>query len=100
MSGQAPHPDPLPASGARDASAEQRMLLDAIERFCREVLAPAAAEIDRSGRSATCHLPELGRLGMMGLNLPEQHGGVGLPATALFDATARWRVPADRRHRW
>jgi alkylation response protein AidB-like acyl-CoA dehydrogenase len=68
--------------------AEHRLQLDTIERFCREILAPRAAEIDRSGQSTTCHLPELGKLGVMGLNLPEAYGGVGLPATVLFDAIA------------
>jgi alkylation response protein AidB-like acyl-CoA dehydrogenase len=70
------------------AATERRMLLDAIDRFCREVLAPQAAEIDRSGRSATCHVPAMGRLGIMGLNLPERYGGIGLTGTALFEATA------------
>jgi alkylation response protein AidB-like acyl-CoA dehydrogenase len=70
------------------AAGDEGLLQDAIERFCREVLAPKAAEIDRSGRSATCHLPALGTLGIMGLNLPERYGGVGMPATALFEATA------------
>ncbi len=70
------------------ASVEHRMLLDTIERFCREVLAPRAAEIDRTGRSATCHLTGLSELGIMGLNLPEEHGGIGLPAPVLFEAVA------------
>jgi alkylation response protein AidB-like acyl-CoA dehydrogenase len=69
-------------------SAEHRLLLDTIGRFCREVLAPKAAEIDRTGCSATCHLPHLAALGIMGLNLPEDQGGVGLPATVLFEAVA------------
>jgi alkylation response protein AidB-like acyl-CoA dehydrogenase len=70
------------------SAAEQRMLLEPIERFCREVLAPKAAEIDRTGTSATLHLPGLSRLGLMGLNLPEDHGGIGMPATVLFEAVA------------
>jgi len=50
---------------ADQAAAERQMLQDAIARFCREVLAPKAADIDRSGCSATCHLPELARVGIM-----------------------------------
>ena len=68
---------------------EHRLVLDTIERFCREVLAPAAAEIDRTGRSVLCHLPALSELGIMGLNLPEAQGGGALPGTVLFDAVAR-----------
>jgi alkylation response protein AidB-like acyl-CoA dehydrogenase len=67
---------------------ERTLLVDTIARFCRDVLAPSAAEIDESGRSCTCHLRQLGKLGIMGLNLPEAYGGAGIPATLLFDATA------------
>lgn len=63
-------------------------LLEAIGRYCREVLAPAAAGIDETGRSATCHLDSLAEMGLMGLNIPEAYGGLGLRATVLFDAVA------------
>jgi alkylation response protein AidB-like acyl-CoA dehydrogenase len=67
---------------------EHRILLDTIERFARDVLSPVAAELDRSGRSSTCHLPALAEVGLMGLNLPQDCGGSGVPATVLFDAVA------------
>lgn len=63
-------------------------LLAAVSRFCREVLAPAATEIDESGRSATVHLAALADMGIMGLNLPAAYDGVECPATALFEAVA------------
>src|SRR5690348_8883858 len=71
-----------------DVAVEYGILRETIERFSREVLAPMAAELDRTGRSATVHLPALARIGIMGLNLPEAHGGSGLPAQLLFDAVA------------
>ena len=83
-----------------DPRSEHRLLLDTIERFCRDVLAARAAEIDRSGCSATCHLPALSNLGLMGLNLPEEHGGIGLPAGVLFDAVALVAGACGRPHRW
>ena len=64
------------------------MLLDTVERFSREVLVPVAAELDRKGLSATRHVPALAEVGLMGLNLPQSHGGTGAPATLLFDAVA------------
>ena len=64
-------------------------VLEALSRFAREVLEPAAAEIDASGCSATIHLPLLGEMGVMGLNLPERWGGLGLSPTILFDGVAR-----------
>jgi alkylation response protein AidB-like acyl-CoA dehydrogenase len=73
---------PVPA--ADDGSAE---ILDAVERFCRETLVPAATEIDHTGRSAVMHRAALGEIGFMGLNLPEPWG-IGLPATQLFEAVA------------
>jgi alkylation response protein AidB-like acyl-CoA dehydrogenase len=63
-------------------------LIDAIRRYCTEILAPAAAEIDETGRSATVHLEGLAEMGLMGLNIPEAYGGLGLRPTALFDAVA------------
>jgi alkylation response protein AidB-like acyl-CoA dehydrogenase len=63
-------------------------LLDAIRRYAAEVLAPAAAEIDETGRSATMHLDSLAEMGLMGLPIPEAHGGLGLRPTVLFDAVA------------
>jgi len=63
-------------------------LIDAIRRYCTEILAPAAAEIDETGRSATVHLEGLAEVGLMGLNIPEAYGGLGLRPTALFDAVA------------
>jgi alkylation response protein AidB-like acyl-CoA dehydrogenase len=65
---------------------EELELLAAIERYSREVLAPVAAEIDETGRSSTCHLDTLAEMGLMGLNIPEAYGGLGLCPTALFDA--------------
>jgi alkylation response protein AidB-like acyl-CoA dehydrogenase len=71
-----------------DLALEHRILLDTIERFSLSVLAPKAAELDRTGRSATVHLPALAEIGIMGLNLPEMHGGSGVPAHVLFEAVA------------
>ncbi len=73
-----------PTMTSEDAAA----LVEAVRDFSRNVLAPAAAAIDRTGRSATMHLPRLAQMGIMGLNLPESCGGIGLPATALFEAVA------------
>ncbi|WP_022730034.1 acyl-CoA dehydrogenase family protein [Fodinicurvata sediminis] len=69
-----------------DWSEEEVAVLDQIERFAREVLAPAAAALDEEARFATCHLPAMANLGLMGLNLPEEHGGLGLSGPALYRA--------------
>ena len=50
-------------------------ILAAIEGFCRDVLAPAAADIDAQATFATCHRRALSEIGIMGLNLPTEFGG-------------------------
>ncbi|MBV2181830.1 MAG: acyl-CoA dehydrogenase family protein [Castellaniella sp.] len=55
----------------------------AIGRYAAAELAPLAAELDEQARSATCHVPGLSALGVMGMNLPERWGGPGVSPTAL-----------------
>lgn len=69
-----------------DLGEDEALVLDTLERFGAEVLAPQAAAIDESERFATLHLPALAALGAMGLNLPERWGGVGLGGPALYRA--------------
>ncbi|MGL5733224.1 MAG: acyl-CoA dehydrogenase family protein [Beijerinckiaceae bacterium] len=63
-------------------------VLDAIRRYAADVLAPAAADIDESGGSATRHKDSLSAMGFMGLSIPEAYGGLGLAPTDLFEAVA------------
>jgi alkylation response protein AidB-like acyl-CoA dehydrogenase len=63
-------------------------ILAGVETFAREVLAPAAAEIDETGRFAGLHLPALAEMGLMGLNLGAEDGGLGVDAWTVFEAIA------------
>lgn len=65
---------------------EERAVVDQIERFSLEVLAPQAAKIDEEALSATLHLPAMAEMGAMGMNLPEEFGGLGLSGPALYAA--------------
>ncbi|MCC7113261.1 MAG: acyl-CoA dehydrogenase family protein [Burkholderiales bacterium] len=65
-------------------TAADRALAESVARFAAGVLAPAAAELDESGASCTCHLPRLAELGLMGMNLPERWGGPGVSPVATF----------------
>jgi hypothetical protein len=58
-------------------SDEQRMLRDLARDFARDRLAPFAAERDREARFPTDAVEELGRLGFMGMLVPEGYGGAG-----------------------
>lgn len=65
---------------------EERAVVDQIERFAREVLEPKSAQIDETAQFASCHLPAMSQMGLLGMNLPESHGGIGLSGPALYAA--------------
>lgn len=65
---------------------DEAAVLDQIARFADEILAPRAAELDETATFATCHLPAMAELGLLGLNLPEDLGGLGLSGPALYRA--------------
>lgn len=69
-----------------DWSDDEAAVLDQIARFAEAVLAPRAADLDETATFATCHLPAMAELGLMGLNLPEEDGGLGLSGPALYRA--------------
>ena len=56
---------------------EQRMLRDVARDFARTRLAPHAAERDRDARFPAEAVAELGRLGFMGMLVPEEYDGAG-----------------------
>jgi alkylation response protein AidB-like acyl-CoA dehydrogenase len=56
---------------------EQRMLRDVARDFSRMQLAPFAAERDREEKFPAEAVAELGRLGFMGMLVPEEYGGAG-----------------------
>lgn len=67
-------------------SDDERAVIAQINRFSAEVLTPQAAKLDEDALFATCHLPQLAELGLMGMNLPEEFGGIGLSGPALYAA--------------
>ncbi len=67
-------------------SDEERAVIEQIERFAAEVLAPQAARLDEESLFATVHLPAMAEMGLMGMNLPEEFGGIGLSGPALYAA--------------
>ncbi len=64
-------------------TAEQEMIRDAMRDFARERLAPFAARWDREHSFPREALRELGRLGAMGVTVPEEWGGAGLDTMSL-----------------
>ncbi len=60
-----------------DLSPEQELIRDTVRSFARERVAPVAAELDLDGRFPYELVDELAELGLMGLPIPEEHGGAG-----------------------
>ncbi|KAA0678550.1 acyl-CoA dehydrogenase [Roseomonas genomospecies 6] len=56
---------------------EQRMVRDMARDFAAERLAPTAAERDRTGAFPKEELAEMGKLGLMGMLVPEEFDGAG-----------------------
>lgn len=60
----------------------QLMIRDAARSFAREQLAPHAAEWDRASTFPKAALAEMGQLGFMGMQVPEEWGGAGVDHVA------------------
>ena len=70
--------EPLPSARVDfDLSAEQELIRDTVRTFARERVAPVAAELDLESRFPYELVSELAELGVMGLPIPEEHGGAG-----------------------
>ncbi|MDO8806706.1 MAG: acyl-CoA dehydrogenase family protein [Elusimicrobiota bacterium] len=54
---------------------EQKMVIDGARRFAKEKLAPFAAELDEKAEVNIKALKELGRLGYLGMSIPEEFDG-------------------------
>ena len=66
-----------------DLTADQRTILGALQSFLKNRVAPGAAERDQTGEFPADLARELGDLGVMGAQTPEEYGGSGLD-TATF----------------
>jgi butyryl-CoA dehydrogenase len=55
----------------------QKEIRDLARRFAQEKMKPVRAELDKSGEFPHALMKELGELGLMGVYIPEQYGGLG-----------------------
>jgi short-chain 2-methylacyl-CoA dehydrogenase len=60
-----------------DLSDEHDLLRKTVREFAEERIAPVAEELDREHRFPYEILSELAELGLMGIPIPEEHGGAG-----------------------
>ena len=57
---------------------EQLLTRSSVREFAEAEVAPIAAEIDRDHRFPEETVPKLGELGLLGMLVPEEYGGVGM----------------------
>ena len=63
-------------------SDEHKMIQDAARDFAQGSIAPIAAQFDESGEFPLQTVRQMGQLGFMGIEIPEEYGGVGMDTLA------------------
>jgi len=63
-------------------SDEQRMIRDMAREFAQREIAPIAAHHDESGEFPHETVRKMGEMGFMGIEVPEEYGGVGMDTVA------------------
>lgn len=66
-----------------DLRDEERLFFDTVSAFARERIAPLVREMDEKAHFDARLLPELFQLGVMGVEIPAEHGGAG---SSFFNA--------------
>jgi alkylation response protein AidB-like acyl-CoA dehydrogenase len=61
---------------------EHRMIQEAAREFAQKEIAPIAAHFDETGEFPLDTVRRMGALGFMGIEVPEDYGGVGMDALA------------------
>src|SRR3546814_15540453 len=62
---------------------EDQLSIQSIARdFAQKRIAPVAAELDAKGEFPLDNIREMGQLGLMGIEVPEEYGGAGMDPIA------------------
>ncbi len=71
-----------PSDALFNPTDEHRLLRKTIAEFTKNEVEPQAAEHDRKGTLNRALFAKLGELGLLGITVPEEHGGAGLDTVA------------------
>jgi alkylation response protein AidB-like acyl-CoA dehydrogenase len=63
-------------------TSEHEDLVRALRKFAKDKIAPIAAEFDESGEFPMASIREMGQMGLMGIEVPEDYGGAGMDTLA------------------
>ncbi|HWM91996.1 MAG TPA: acyl-CoA dehydrogenase family protein [Thermoanaerobaculia bacterium] len=78
---------PAPPAGVDfGLTEEQELLREQIRRFAEERIQPGAQERDREHRFPLEIFEEMGELGLLGMLVPEEHGGAGMDTVSYVVA--------------
>ncbi|MAL75798.1 MAG: acyl-CoA dehydrogenase [Rhodospirillaceae bacterium] len=66
-----------------------RQITETIDRFVRDRLIPAEAQVDEDNAIPTDIISEMRDLGLFGLSIPEEYGGLGLTMSEEVELTFR-----------
>jgi len=75
-----------------ELTAEHKALQATLREFVRRSIAPVAREWERSGRYPTEIVDEMKTMGLFGMLVPEEHGGIGVDAVSyaiVFEEISR-----------
>ncbi len=61
---------------------EHLALQEAVRKFAQKEIVPIAAEFDESGEFPLDTIKKMGAMGLMGIEVPEEYGGVGMDTLA------------------
>ncbi|HID50624.1 MAG TPA: acyl-CoA dehydrogenase, partial [Anaerolineae bacterium] len=61
---------------------EHKMIQEEARRFAQREIAPIAAEFDETGDFPIKTIRKMGELGFMGIEVPEEYGGIGMDTLA------------------
>jgi alkylation response protein AidB-like acyl-CoA dehydrogenase len=81
-----------------ELSPEHQLLRERFRAFADEVVAPRAAEIDRTGQFPWDVINAAGELGLLGVPIPEEYGGVGADSLAFSCSATKSRSSATSPH--
>ena len=79
---------------------DQEMIQEMARKFADEVVAPTVTELDRKHLFPEDQIKQLGEMGFLGAEVPEEYGGAGLGCLlSLIHICFRRDSPMDTRNR-
>jgi alkylation response protein AidB-like acyl-CoA dehydrogenase len=75
--------DVMPTTGMSLTLTEEHLMLQqATRKFAQDKITKIAAEFDESGEFPLATIKEMGKMGLMGIEVPEEYGGAGMDTIA------------------